>query len=83
MTSAYPSVLETIRSISNSRYRKMAAPMLSGNASHPTVTTTLTTRAIPTGGPEVKLTPMQIPVIAEPAISHFSCWRRSRTSAGS
>ena len=78
MTIAYASVREMIRSMSNSRYLKMATPMLSGSASNPTVDDDARPRrAIPTADPTVRLIATQIPAIADPAISHFSCWRRS------
>jgi hypothetical protein len=78
VTIAYASVREMIRSMSYSRYLKMATPMLSGSARSPAVTITLTMCRKPDGLPDcVKLIARQTPLIADPASSHFNCSRRS------
>ncbi len=65
---AYASVREMSRSMSYSRYFKIATPMAAGRAASPTSGTTEPIR-----------TPSRIEktVTAAPLASHFSCWRRS------
>ncbi len=77
VTIAYASVRETIRSMSNSRYLMTATLTLSGSASNPTGRMAPATCAAPEVlSDSVKMIPMQMPLTADPASSHFSCWRR-------
>jgi hypothetical protein len=71
VTIAYASVREMTRSMSNSRYLSTATPTHSENTNNPA-----RKKALPRAPGTVPI-PKPARAAANPAISHFSCWRRS------
>jgi hypothetical protein len=72
---AYASVREMTRSMSNSRYLSTATPTHSENASNPARKQAEPMGTVPR--PDTVSIAAPATSAANPAISHFSCWRRS------
>ena len=77
VTIAYASVRLMIRSISYSRYFKMATPMPAGSAAIPMRTTPPTTCQAPPAAPIKPPAMNEMRAATPPAISQVRCWRTS------